>query len=89
MSLCYEPVILVPSNPEPISKPFVAGILSIAWAIKAGNLSKQGSPKPTGTPVIQQVIVPPMESFSFYTLWITSSILIPVSGCGQRILTSS
>ena len=37
--------ILVPSNPDPISNPLVAGIDSMAWARAASILSKTGSPR--------------------------------------------
>ena len=61
-SLCLLPGTSVPRNPDPISKAFVAGIDSIAWASIASNLSKTGSPSPGGTLRITQVIVPPIES---------------------------
>lgn len=34
-SLCSEPRILVPAKPEPNSKPLVAGMDIIAWAMRA------------------------------------------------------
>jgi hypothetical protein len=61
-SLCIEPGILQPANPEPISNPFVAGMLNMACASVASNLSKQGSPNPTGTFRMTHVTVPPMLS---------------------------
>ena len=39
-SLWTEPGIQVPANPLPNSNPFVAGMLSIAWASTASNLSR-------------------------------------------------
>jgi hypothetical protein len=41
-----EPRILVPSKPEPSTKPFVDGIESMACASVASSLSKHGSPSP-------------------------------------------
>lgn len=45
----------------PISKPFVAGIESMAWPSIASSLSKQGSPHPGGTPRITHETVPATE----------------------------
>ena len=67
LSLWILPFSFVPSNPDPNSNPFVAGILIIAWAKTAWNLSKHGSPNPIGHPLITQVTVPPIESFSSFT----------------------
>ena len=57
-----HPRIQVAPKPEPISKPFDAGKLSIAFAKSASSLSKTGSPSPGGTPRTTQAIVPPNES---------------------------
>ena len=61
-SLCLLPGISVPRKPEPISKPLVAGMESIACARAASSLSNTGSPRPVGTFLITHVTVPPMES---------------------------
>lgn len=61
-SLCSEPAISVPLNPDPISKPLVAGMESMAWASLASSLSKTGSPSPTGQRRMTQVTLPPIES---------------------------
>ncbi len=63
-SLWMEPGTSQPPKPEPISKPLVAGMLSIACASMASNLSKQGSPRPIGVLRITHVTVPPMLSFA-------------------------
>ena len=55
-------------KPEPISKPLEALILNMALAKSASNLSKTGSPKPTGKLLITQVIFPPIVSPSFLIL---------------------
>lgn len=44
MSLCRLPGTSVPRNPDPISKPLVEGIESMACARVASSLSKHGSP---------------------------------------------
>ena len=61
-SLWTEPANSVPLKPEPISKPLVAGIESMACASLASSLSNTGSPRPTGERRITQVTVPPIES---------------------------
>lgn len=61
-SLCCDPGNMVPLKPEPISKPFVEGMESIAWASIASSLSKHGSPSPVGQLRITQVTLPPKES---------------------------
>jgi hypothetical protein len=66
-SLCSEPFIRVAAKPEPISKPFEAGKLNIAFARSASSLSKTGSPSPAGTPRITHSITPPNESPSSRT----------------------
>lgn len=83
-SLCMEPGILHPPKPEPISKPFVAGILSIAWASVASSLSKHGSPNPTGTFLITQVTVPPILSCLSLNSATNFSIRSAASLFGQR-----
>ena len=53
---------MVPRNPDPISKPLVDGIESMACARTASNLSKHGSPRPRGQFRMTQVTAPPRES---------------------------
>mmetsp|Transcript_26747 Transcript_26747/g.85121 ORF Transcript_26747/g.85121 Transcript_26747/m.85121 type:complete len:211 (+) Transcript_26747:378-1010(+) len=88
-SLCCEPRILLPSKPDPIAKPLVAGRLSIACARRASSLSKQGSPRPTGTLLHTQATVPPIESSSALTERMSVAMRQAVSACGQRTCTSS
>lgn len=83
-SLWIEPGTAQPPKPEPISKPFVAGILSMPWARQASNLSKHGSPRPTGQLRITQVTVPPIESFLSRNSAILSAIRSAASLLGQR-----
>lgn len=73
-----------PPNPDPISNPLVAGMLSIACASLASSLSKQGSPSPTGTFRITQVTVPPMLSLLSRNVSITFDIRLLASSFGQR-----
>ncbi|KAH3662836.1 hypothetical protein OGATHE_004412 [Ogataea polymorpha] len=84
-SLCSDPLILVPSKPEPISKPLVAGIESIAWASMASSLSKAGSPRPIGTFRITQVTMPPTESLRSLQSTTRRVISSAFSRMGQRI----
>ena len=86
--------------PDSISKPFVAGIESIAWAKTASNLSKQGSPSPDGTfehtvditPIIYDEEnplfkkIPPIESFCSLTFWMRSIIFKAVGVWGHLII---
>ena len=60
-SLCSRPVSWVPAKPEPISKPLVAGIESMALARSASSLSKIGSPRPAGQLRMTHSITPPTE----------------------------
>ena len=62
-----------PPNPEPYSNPLQPFILIIAYAMCACNLSKIGSPTPTGTPVTVHRTIPPMLSPSSRTWRIYSS----------------
>jgi hypothetical protein len=77
-SLCCEPNNLVPSNPDPNSKPLVAGNDNIAIAKTASVFSNHGSPIPFGTFLITPVAIPPIESLSSLTSLIFSIILIAV-----------
>lgn len=58
---------------------------NIACANRASSLSKHGSPNPTGTFDIQQVTVPPMESFYDLTSYIFCIIFTEVLGCGHLV----
>ena len=60
-SLCSRPVSSVPAKPEPISKPLVAGMESMALARSASSLSKIGSPRPGGQLRMTHSITPPTE----------------------------
>ena len=73
-SLCWLPSIAAAENPEPISNPFTALMLNMAFAKSACSLSNTGSPNPTGTPVITAVTVPPVLSFSSRTCSMYASI---------------
>ena len=83
-SLCTDPGISQPPKPDPISKPLVAGMLSIACASIASSLSKTGSPSPTGALRITHVTVPPMLSFASRYLAIESVMRAEASVSGQR-----
>lgn len=83
-SLWIDPGTSQPPNPDPISNPFVAGMLSIAWASLASSLSKQGSPRPIGELRITQVTVPPMLSLASRNWAIFSAIRFEASASGQR-----
>src|SRR5690606_23708640 len=56
------PFIWAMVKPEPRLKPTQAGIESMALARSAFNLSKTGSPKPAGTPVMESLTIPPADS---------------------------
>lgn len=83
-SLCSLPRTSHPPKPDPISNPLVAGMESIACASLASSLSKQGSPRPTGTLRITQVTVPPIESLRSRIWAMRSDILDAVGSSGQR-----
>ena len=89
MSLWREPNIRVPANPLPISKPFDAGMESIALPKSASNLSKTGLPSPAGSPSILHRITPPTESPPLRAFLTSSIILSAVGLCGQRIGVAS
>ena len=84
VSLWREPGTSQPPKPEPISKPLVAGMLSIACANMASSLSKTGSPRPTGQLRITHVTVPPMLSFLSLYSAIIFAIRSEASLLGQR-----
>ena len=88
-SLCCFPLIRVPAKPLPTSNPFVAGMESIAWARSASNLSKQGSPQPTGTFRQTHDTTPPKESWRCFAAIMASSISRPNSTTGQRTIVES
>src|SRR5947209_78275 len=77
-----------PPNPVSISNPFVAGILSIAWASMASSLSKTGSPRPIGQLRTTQVTVPPMLSFASRKRSMIFFIRTEASASGQRTGTN-
>jgi hypothetical protein len=84
-SLCTLPGIAHPPKPEPISKPFVDGIESMACASLASNFSKEGSPSPGGTERKTQVMVPPMLSFESRNFVMRASMRAEVAGSGHRV----
>ena len=88
-SLCSDPLSRVPAKPLPISKPFVAGSESIAFARSASSRSNTGSPSPGGTPRTRHSITPPTESPSLRTALMRSIIAAAVAGCGQRTAVAS
>lgn len=83
-SLCWEPGTSQPPKPDPISNPFVAGMLSMACASIASSLSKHGSPSPIGAFLITQVTVPPILSFRSRYSAIISAIRFDALGSGHR-----
>src|SRR5437899_182211 len=85
-SLCCEPRIRVAAKPEPISKPLVAGMLSIAFARSASNLSKTGSPRPEAMPRATHSITPPIESPLAQTSSISDIIRFAAAASGQRTI---
>ena len=60
LSLCSLPRKVVASNPCPNAMPLVVPIDKMPWAKRASNLSKTGSPKPGGQPIIRVSMVPPI-----------------------------
>mmetsp|Transcript_6980 Transcript_6980/g.15954 ORF Transcript_6980/g.15954 Transcript_6980/m.15954 type:complete len:312 (+) Transcript_6980:265-1200(+) len=86
ISLCADPRIRVPENPDPISNPLVAGIDIMACASLASSLSKHGSPRPMGQLRITMAHVPPTESSSARAALMQSAILSAVGMCGQRTM---
>jgi hypothetical protein len=83
-SLCTEPGTSQPPKPEPISKPFVAGMESMACASMASSLSKHGSPNPIGQLRMTQVTVPPMLSWASRCCSITLVMRAEAGAEGQR-----
>lgn len=61
-SLCAEPRILLPSKPDPMSKPLQALMESMAFARSASRRSNTGAPSPAGAPSITHVTMPPRLS---------------------------
>ena len=88
-SLCSLPFCKVPAKPLPISKPFVAGSESIAFASSASSLSNTGSPHPGGTPRIAHSITPPTLSPSLRTCLMNSIIFTAIAGSGHRTMFAS
>ena len=74
----------MPANPEPISKPLLALIASIAFARSLSSLSKTGSPSPGGTPRTEHSTTPPRESRASRVRSISSTMRAAASGSGQR-----
>ena len=64
-SRCSLPFCSTVAKPSPTSTPLTALMPIIAWAKSASNLSKIGSPKPTGILVATTDTFAPMESPCF------------------------
>ena len=77
-SLFCDPNFSDPAKPEPNSTPFTAGIEKIALLISDSRDPKIGSPKPTGTLVEIDSIIPPNESPFFLAASILFSIFSAV-----------
>ena len=88
-SLCSLPFCNVPSKPLPISKPFVAGKLNIAFAKSASSLSNAGAPKPRGGLRTTHVTTPPHESPFTRTSSIASIIFCAQLSSGHRTMFDS
>ena len=88
-SLCSRPVRSVPANPLPISKPFVAGRLSIALARSASNLSNTGSPSPGFTPRTTHSMTPPTELPSLRICSMSAIIFSAATGSQVRTMFDS
>jgi len=58
------PVFLADKNPLPNSIPFIAGIEKARCDITDSTESKNGSPHPTGTPLIVHSTIPPIVWFA-------------------------
>jgi len=80
---------LADAKPEPISKPFTALILNIAFPRSACSLSNTGSPNPTGQFSITQVITPPILSPAFLVSSISEIISAAVAVSGHRMIFES
>ena len=78
-----------PLKPLPNSKPLTALIDNIDFPSSACNLSKTGSPKPTGTPLITHEITPPTVSPFFLTLLIRSIISSDLLSSGHLTIDFS
>lgn len=79
-----EPGTSQPPEPEPISKPLVAGMDSMAWASRASILSKHGSPRPVGALRMTQVTVPPILSYWSRNSAMWSSMRREAASSGKR-----
>ncbi len=79
----------MPPKPEPISKPFVAGRLIIAFARSASRRSNTGAPQPAGAPRTAQVMTPPTELPALRAVLTASIICCAIVGSGQRIGVAS
>ena len=79
----------VPSKPDPISNPFVAGILIMAFASSASSLSKIGAPRPAGQLRMTHSTTPPMELPSERTSLIRSIMVSTTAGSPVRTILDS
>ena len=75
-----DPLILVALNPAPNSIPFTPGIANIIFAISPSNVSKNGSPTPTGNPSVRHRTIPPTLSPSSLAVNISFSMSSAISG---------
>ena len=63
-SLCSEPRMPAARKPAPNSMPFTAGMANMIFESSPSTVSKNGSPRPTGTPSQMQLTTPPTLSWS-------------------------
>ena len=67
-SLCSDPFIRAAANPSPNSTPRTPGIENNACERRDSAESKNGSPRPAGTPLTVHSTMPPIESPSLEVL---------------------
>ncbi len=79
----------VPLKPEPISNPFVAGMLIMALASSASSLSNTGAPSPGGQLRMTHSTTPPTEFPSERTSLMRSIISSAAAGSPVRTMLDS
>mmetsp|Transcript_28244 Transcript_28244/g.61896 ORF Transcript_28244/g.61896 Transcript_28244/m.61896 type:complete len:265 (+) Transcript_28244:561-1355(+) len=88
-SLCWLPVMSVPSKPLPTVNPLVAGMDIIALAKSASSFANTGAPSPLGTLRITQVTTPPQLSPLTRTSSMALIIFSAASWSGHRTMLLS
>ena len=83
VSLFSEPKSSEPAKPEPNSTPFTDGIENMAELMSDSREPNMGSPSPTGTPVVTDCMMPPIESAFFFVSIMTSLMAAAASGSGH------